>query len=148
MNYVDCVIKLDVYPQKMHSCSKNIRGTVYDFFVLQVMQSNINWHTYYKFWKWLLKSNGLIKNSKRDEKYTLARTNKNMYVIKSWCKGKNFTTPSIRCFQQDSVGTTDHDYMLESLPKSIYWQLCQTIKHFGLFKEAYLWREDLLSDFA
>ena len=26
MNYVDCVIKRDVYPQKMHSCSKNIRG--------------------------------------------------------------------------------------------------------------------------
>ena len=26
MNYVDCVIKRDVYPWKMHSCSKNIRG--------------------------------------------------------------------------------------------------------------------------
>ena len=26
MNHVDCVIKRDVYPQKMHSCSKNIRG--------------------------------------------------------------------------------------------------------------------------
>ena len=26
MNNVDCVIKRDVYPQKMHSCSKNIRG--------------------------------------------------------------------------------------------------------------------------
>ena len=25
-NHVDCVIKRDVYPQKMHSCSKNIRG--------------------------------------------------------------------------------------------------------------------------
>ena len=24
MNHVDCVIKRDVYPQKMHSCSKNI----------------------------------------------------------------------------------------------------------------------------
>ena len=24
MNHVDCVIKCDVYPQKMHSCSKNI----------------------------------------------------------------------------------------------------------------------------
>ena len=23
---VDCVIKRDVYPQKIHSCSKNIRG--------------------------------------------------------------------------------------------------------------------------
>ena len=26
MNYVDCIIKRDVYPQKMHSCSKNIHG--------------------------------------------------------------------------------------------------------------------------
>ena len=26
MNHVDCVIKLDVYPQKMHSCSKNIHN--------------------------------------------------------------------------------------------------------------------------
>ena len=26
MNNVDCVIKLDFYPQKMHSCSKNIMG--------------------------------------------------------------------------------------------------------------------------
>ena len=26
MNRVDCVIKRDVYPQKKHSCSKNIRG--------------------------------------------------------------------------------------------------------------------------
>ena len=26
MNHVNCVIKRDVYPQKMHSCSKNIRG--------------------------------------------------------------------------------------------------------------------------
>ena len=26
MNHVDCVIKSDNYPQKMHSCSKNIRG--------------------------------------------------------------------------------------------------------------------------
>ena len=26
MNHVDCVIKRDVYPQKMHSSSKNIRG--------------------------------------------------------------------------------------------------------------------------
>ena len=31
MNHVDCVIKLDVYPQKMHSCSKNIRGTSFLF---------------------------------------------------------------------------------------------------------------------
>ena len=26
MNHVDCVTKRDVYPQKKHSCSKNIRG--------------------------------------------------------------------------------------------------------------------------
>ena len=26
MNHVDCIIKRDVYPHKMHSCSKNIRG--------------------------------------------------------------------------------------------------------------------------
>ena len=25
MNHVDCVMKRDVYPQRMHSCSKNIR---------------------------------------------------------------------------------------------------------------------------
>ena len=27
INHVDCVIKRDVYPQKMHSCSKKFRGT-------------------------------------------------------------------------------------------------------------------------
>ena len=32
MNHVDCVIKSDVYPLKMHSCSKNIRGII--FFLL------------------------------------------------------------------------------------------------------------------
>ena len=26
MNHVDCIIKRDVYRQKMHLCSKNIRG--------------------------------------------------------------------------------------------------------------------------
>ena len=26
INRVDCVIKRDVYPQKMHSCSKDIHG--------------------------------------------------------------------------------------------------------------------------
>ena len=26
MNHADCVIKRDVYPPKMHSCSKNIHG--------------------------------------------------------------------------------------------------------------------------
>ena len=34
MNNVDCVIKCDVYPQKMHSCSKNIRGI--SAFVLKI----------------------------------------------------------------------------------------------------------------
>ena len=34
MNYVDCVIKHDVYPQKMHSCSKNIRAI--SFLVLKI----------------------------------------------------------------------------------------------------------------
>ena len=32
--YVDCVIKRDVYPQKMHSWPKNIRGI--SFFVVKV----------------------------------------------------------------------------------------------------------------
>ena len=34
MNHVDCVIKRDVYPQKMHSCSKNIRAI--SFLVLKI----------------------------------------------------------------------------------------------------------------
>ena len=34
MNHVDCVIKRDVYLQKMHSCSKNIRGR--SVFVLKI----------------------------------------------------------------------------------------------------------------
>ena len=34
MNHVDCVIKRDVYPQKMHSCSKNI--CVVSGFVLKI----------------------------------------------------------------------------------------------------------------
>ena len=34
MNHVNCVIKRDVYPQKMHSCSKNIRGI--SVFVLKI----------------------------------------------------------------------------------------------------------------
>ena len=36
MNRVDCVLKHDVYPQKMHSCSKNIRGI--SFFVLKISE--------------------------------------------------------------------------------------------------------------
>ena len=34
MNDVDCVIKRDVYPQNVHSCSKNIRGI--SVFVLKI----------------------------------------------------------------------------------------------------------------
>ena len=34
MNHVDCVIKRDVYWQKIHSCSKNIRDI--SFFVLKI----------------------------------------------------------------------------------------------------------------
>ena len=33
---IDCVIKRDVYPQKMHSCSKNIRGI--SVFVLKISE--------------------------------------------------------------------------------------------------------------
>ena len=34
MNNVDYVIKCDVYPQKMHSCAKNVRGM--SVFVLKI----------------------------------------------------------------------------------------------------------------
>ena len=34
MNHADCVIKCDVYQQKMHSCSKNIHCI--SFFVLKI----------------------------------------------------------------------------------------------------------------
>ena len=34
MNHVDCVMKCDVYLQKMHLCSKNIHGV--SFFVLNI----------------------------------------------------------------------------------------------------------------
>ena len=34
MNDVDCVIKCDVYPQNVHSCSKNISGI--SVFVLKI----------------------------------------------------------------------------------------------------------------
>ena len=34
MNDVDCVIKRDVYPQNLYSCSKNIRGI--SVFVLKI----------------------------------------------------------------------------------------------------------------
>ena len=35
MNHVDYVIKRDVYPQKMHLCSKNIRGI--SVFVIKIL---------------------------------------------------------------------------------------------------------------
>ena len=38
MNHVNCIIKCDVYPQKMHSCSKNIHGI--SFFVLKISVVN------------------------------------------------------------------------------------------------------------
>ena len=39
MNDVDCVIKCDVYPQNVHSCSKNIRGiSVFDLKISVVCQ--------------------------------------------------------------------------------------------------------------
>ena len=34
MNHVDFAVKRDVYPQKMHSCSENIRGL--SFFILKI----------------------------------------------------------------------------------------------------------------
>ena len=34
MNDVDCVVKRDVYPQNVHSCTKNIRGI--SVFVLKI----------------------------------------------------------------------------------------------------------------
>ena len=34
MNDVDCVIKRDIYPQNVHSCSKDIRGI--SVFVLKI----------------------------------------------------------------------------------------------------------------
>ena len=45
MNYVDCVIKRDVYPQNVYSCSKNIRGI--SVFVLKISvvykKKSISW---------------------------------------------------------------------------------------------------------
>ena len=44
INQIDCVIKCDTDPQKMHLCSKNIRGI--SFFVLKisvVYEKNISW---------------------------------------------------------------------------------------------------------
>ena len=55
INHVDCAIKRDVYPQKMHLCSKNI--SVISVFVLKisvVYKKNISWvilHGYSCSWK-------------------------------------------------------------------------------------------------
>ena len=38
MNHVDSVINRDVYPQKIHSCSKNVSGI--SFFVLKISVVN------------------------------------------------------------------------------------------------------------
>ena len=37
MNYVDRIIKRDVYPQKMHSCSENFRGIYFFFLKISVV---------------------------------------------------------------------------------------------------------------
>ena len=40
MNHVDCAIKRDVYPRKMHSCSKNICGiSVFDLKISMVYKT-------------------------------------------------------------------------------------------------------------
>ena len=36
MNHVDCVMKRDVYPQKVHSRFKNIHGIYFCLFVLKI----------------------------------------------------------------------------------------------------------------
>ena len=41
MNHVDCIIKRDVYSQKMHSCSKNIHGI--SVFVLKISVRGPAW---------------------------------------------------------------------------------------------------------
>ena len=44
MNHVDYVIKRDVYPQNVPSCSKNIRGiSVFVLKISVVYQKNISW---------------------------------------------------------------------------------------------------------
>ena len=46
MNHVDCVIKRDVCPQKMHSCSKNIRGISFFILKISVVCQKRNVHIY------------------------------------------------------------------------------------------------------
>ena len=46
MNHVDYVLKRDVYPQKIHSCSKDIRGI--SVFVLEISAVHQKiYHRYY-----------------------------------------------------------------------------------------------------
>ena len=40
--HVECVIKRDVYPQKMHSCSKNIRGISFFLNIRGISRKNIS----------------------------------------------------------------------------------------------------------
>ena len=37
MNRVDCVIELDVHPQKLHSCTKDIRGITFSVLKIFVL---------------------------------------------------------------------------------------------------------------
>ena len=37
MNHIGCVMKRDVYPQKMRSCSKDIRGKSFFFFSIMFL---------------------------------------------------------------------------------------------------------------
>ena len=41
INHADCVIKRNVYPQKMHSCPKNIRGISVFVLKISVVYQNI-----------------------------------------------------------------------------------------------------------
>ena len=44
MNHVDCVIKRDIYQQKKHSCSKNIRGiSVFVLKISVVYEKDMSW---------------------------------------------------------------------------------------------------------
>ena len=44
MNHIDGVIKRDVYPQKMHSCSKDIRSISFLFYKYPwYIKRNIPW---------------------------------------------------------------------------------------------------------
>ena len=44
MNDIDCVMKRGVYTQKMHSCSKNIRGILFCILIMicGILRKNIS----------------------------------------------------------------------------------------------------------